>query len=283
MNLNSAICKSFNKQACYYEKSAKIQHVIGQRLFERLSYLKMEPKWILDLGCGTGYFSAQLKKRYPKAKIVSFDLSSNMLTEVKSKQSWRRRWSLTQGDMINLPFADMIFDLVFSNQAIHWSHSIKKVFSEVNRVMKQNGCFMFTTLGPDSFKEMKQAWDQIDPFSHVNDFVDMHDIGDWLLHEFFLDPVMDMEQITVQYETVLKLVHSLKNQGVKNIHQQRPRGLMGKRAWKAFLGQYEQLKNESGKYPLSYEVVYGHAWKGNQRKKGSGHETMIPVSVLRQD
>lgn len=280
MVLTQEISKAFNQHAAEYELAAKIQQEIGLRLLERLQYLKMEPQRILDLGCGPGFFSRELALMYPKAQIVGLDLAQVMLKQARKKHSWRRKWPLIAADMQHLPFATGVFDLVFANQVIHWGNPLTKVFRELNRVMKANGCLMFTTLGPDTFKELKSAWSEINQYAHVNEFPDMHDVGDCLMSEHFLEPVMDMELISVHYETLPKLLKSLKSQGVKNINSARNQGLTGKASWKQFEHNYAALQTATGKYPLTYEVVYGHAWKGEQRKTAQGVETMIPVSQI---
>lgn len=280
MAVKNEISKAFNHCAAEYERAALVQHEIGMRLLERLQYLKINPKYILDLGCGPGTFSRELALLYPKAQIVGLDLAPAMLNQAYKKQSWRHKWSLVAADMNSMPFATGLFDLVFANQVIHWSSSLAQVFRELNRVMSVNGCFMFTTLGPDTFKELKTSWSDIHSYAHANEFVDMHDVGDELLAEYFLDPVMDMEVLSVHYETITKLVRSLKTQGVRNINPQRNQGLTGKGAWQQFERNYQSLKTASGKYPLTYEVVYGHAWKGERRKMEQGTETLIPISQI---
>ncbi|WP_043873380.1 malonyl-ACP O-methyltransferase BioC [Legionella massiliensis] len=282
MNLKIEICNAFTKHASEYEQAAKIQNEIGERLFDRLHYLKITPRYVLDLGCGTGLFSLLLKKKYPQAEIIGLDLSTAMLEQARKKQGWRRKWPLVNGDMTNLPFANGCFDLIFANQVIHWSESFANLAQELNRVMNFNGCLMFSTLGPDTFKELKQAWLRADQHAHANDFIDMHDIGDHLLAEHFLDPVVDMELLTVHYASLKQLLQNLKAQGVRNINQSRNKGLTGKQSWLHFESAYQTLCTAEGKYPLSYEVVYGHAWKGEQRRLGTGTETFIPISRIRR-
>ncbi|WP_133130001.1 malonyl-ACP O-methyltransferase BioC [Legionella yabuuchiae] len=279
MNINTEICNSFNAQAKQYEQSAKIQTEIGNRLFERLQYLKINPCFILDLGCGTGVFSQKLKTFYPKAKIVGLDLAKAMLHEAQNKQGWRRKWLLINGDMTKLPFATGVFDLVFANQVLHWSYPVMETLKEISRVMNLSGCFMFTTLGPDTFLELRKTWGEVDGFNHVNDFMDMHDLGDELMQQQFLDPVVDMEMLTVHFQSLEALLHSLKSQGVRNIHSNRNKGLTGKQRWKQFKQLYPTIDE---RYPLTYEVVYGHAWKGTSRQTNHGTETLIPIEQLKR-
>lgn len=283
MNVNIDICKTFNNHAAEYEQAAKIQHEIGERLFERLHYLKIKPQYILDLGCGPGFFSQQLKKQYPQAHIIGFDLAYNMLKQADAKQGWwRQKWSLVNGDMAAMPFASGLFDLVFANQVIHWAQSLPGVMSELSRVMHAEGCLMFSTLGPDTFSELRQSWATVDKHAHTNDFMDMHDIGDCLLAEHFLDPVVDMEMLTAHYSSLSQLMQALKAQGVRNINAARNPGLTSKGAWHRFEQAISTYCTEQGKFPLTYEVIYGHAWKGEQRRTEQGTETMISVEQLRK-
>ena len=281
MNVNTEICKTFNTHAQQYEQEAKIQYEIGERLFDRLQYLKIKPRYILDLGCGPGMFSKRLKKHNPQAQIVGLDLAFLMLRQARIKQNWLNKWSLVTGDMCHLPFAEGVFDLVFANQVIHWSPSLPHVMSELNRVMNVNGCLMFSTLGPDTFCEIRQAWVGVNTYAHTNDFIDMHDIGDILLSQHFLDPVVDMERISAHYSTLPQLLRALKSQGVRNINGKRNRGLTGRQSWRHFEENFSLFRTEQGKLPLTYEVVYGHAWKGQQRCLDRGTETVIPVAQLR--
>lgn len=282
MNKTIEIGNAFNQNATNYEKAALVQYEIGERLFERLSYLKIAPRYVLDLGCGTGIFTKRLKGKYPDAQIIGLDLACDMLRESRKKHRFWNKWPLINADMRALPFADGLFDLIFANQVIHWSDPLSVVFRELNRVMNPGGCLMFSTLGPDTFRELTGAWSAVDNYAHANHFPDMHDVGDCLMAERFLDPVVDMESLTVHYRDLAKLVSSLKAQGVRNINPSRNPGLTGRRIWQAFETSYQNYCTPEGKYPLTYEVVYGHAWKGEQRRVDSGIETFIPVSAIRR-
>ncbi len=281
MKLKAEIRNTFNQHAAEYEQVAEVQHEIGQRLFDRLQYFKIQPRYVLDVGCGPGVFTEKLKKAYPKAQIVGVDLAWNMLQLSQDKQRWRRTWSLVNGDMSMLPFSSGQFDLVFSNQVIHWGPSLATVFREFSRVMRPDGCLMFSTLGPDTFQELRQSFQVADSFAHVNAFLDMHDIGDCLLHEKFIDPVMDMEILTAHYSTLADLLAGLRAQGVRNIHGNRNPGLTGKDAWHKFEQKILSFLTPEQKLPLTYEVLYGHAWKGMQSRTEQGVETYVAVDTLR--
>lgn len=281
MNEKHDICNAFNAHAAEYTQAAKVQHEIGERLFDRLYYLKIQPRYVLDLGCGPGIFSQRLKKHFPEAQIVGLDLAYAMLKHAKANQRWLRKWGLVNADMTALPFPTGLFDMVFANQVIHWASPLSAVMSEINRVMAPEGCLMFSTLGPDTFCELRHAFSTADQHAHVNDFPDMHDVGDCLMAEYFLDPVVDMEMLTAHYATLPMLLHALKSQGVRNINPARNPGLMGKQSWRRFEQAMSVFCTPEGKFPLTYEVVYGHAWKGTKRRTSKGVETLISVAELK--
>jgi len=279
MNFSKEICNAFHQRASDYETAAVAQRAIGTQLFERLSYLKIEPRYVLDLGCGTGLLTKQLKKYYPKAVVVGVDFAHAMLCEAQSHQGWRTHPEWLRADMHALPFTNGLFDLVFSNQVFHWSPDYPALIREVNRVMNPGGCLMFSTVGPDTFQELRSVDEQ---HAHANDFLDMHDVGDILLAEQFLDPVVDMEPLVLRYKTWPDLLRSLKKQGGRNINAKRNQGLTGRKYWAKFEIMAELTRTEEGKYPLTYEVLYGHAWKGEPRQTTQGIETSIPVSMLQK-
>ncbi len=222
---------------------------------------------------GPGVFTQKLQNFYPDAVVVSLDLAHQMLTQVKLPFA-------VNAAMQALPFADQTFDLIFANQVVHWADSLPLLFRELNRVMKPEGCLMFSTLGPDTMQELRWAFFEVDQHAHTHDFIDMHHYGDTLLGEHFLDPVMDSEILTLHYATLPDLLNGIKAQGVRNINQHRRQGLMGKQAWSAFQAAMLSLQTDNGKLPLTYEVIYGHAWKGVQRRLASGTETMVPIEQL---
>ena len=269
MNITTEICNSFNTHAKEYEASAIVQKEIGLRLFARLDYLKINPKYVLDLGCGSGFFLEQLKKRYPDAVVVGLDIAFMMLKEANENV-------LVNGDMVKMPFSNGVFDLVFANQVIHWTNSFSLLMQEIKRVMNVDSYFMFSTLGIDTFCELKTAWLHVDNYSHINDFIDMHNLGDILLNEQFVDPVVDMEKIIIKYASAAKMLNSLKAQGVRNINSKRKQGLTTKKSLLIFKQKLAELAAADGKISLTYEVIYGHALKGGFR------ESFIPISGLRK-
>ncbi|MEE4246530.1 MAG: methyltransferase domain-containing protein, partial [Kangiellaceae bacterium] len=174
------IAKNFSAAASHYDRHAFIQRTIGDRLFERLELMSIKPKQVLDVGCGTGHYTQALLEKYPRAKVFGIDLAEGMISAAKQNNSRYKSWfGLNQceylvADMDKLPFADQSVDLVFSNLAFQWSVNPKATFQEFVRVLKPNGLLMYSTLGPDTLKELRSAWQLVDQQQHVNQFIDMH-------------------------------------------------------------------------------------------------------------
>ena len=255
--------QSFERAAAKYDATAVLQREISKRLLERLDYIKLQPQRILDLGAGTGLSLTGLRQRYPAAHVYALDIARNMLLEARKKQTWLQRWrrpvQFITADAETLPLADASIDLLFSNLTLQWCVDLHQTFDEFRRVIKPGGLLMFTTFGPDTLKELRNCWSQVDDYTHVNRFIDMHDIGDALVHSRFAEPVMDMEMITLTYADVPSIMQDLKTIGAHNVTRGRARNLTGKGKLQELVASYEQFRN-NGVLPVSYEVVYGHAW-----------------------
>jgi malonyl-CoA O-methyltransferase len=254
--------RSFEGAAADYDRAAALQQEVGRRLLERLRLVRIEPEHILDLGSGTGQCLPDLLQRYKKARVVALDIAYPMLEHARKRGRWRHKPWCVCGDAERLPFADNSFDLVFSNLMLQWCGALEAAFAELQRVLRPGGLLMFTSLGPDTLRELRCSWRQVDSYSHVNAFWDMHDVGDALLRARFADPVMDVERLTLTYPNVWKLMRDLKQIGAHNVTAGRPRGLMGKTQIQRLVEAYEYYRDD-GVLPASYEIVNGHAWSTN--------------------
>jgi malonyl-CoA O-methyltransferase len=272
--------RAFNKAAANYDAVAELQNEIGDRLIERLDYVRLQPARILDLGAGTGFFSSALLKRYRKADVVALDIAENMLQQVRSRGGWFRKPRCVCADGESLPFADDSFNLIFSNLMLQWCIDLEATLVELRRVLAPGGLLMFTTFGPDTLMELRASWEAVDGFTHVNSFVDMHDVGDSLMNTRWAEPVMDSERITVTYRELSTLMQDLKQIGAHNVTLGRARGLTGRQRMRQLAAAYEQFREEDV-LPASYEVVYGHAWSPlNKQAAATGHE--VPLASLQR-
>ncbi len=266
--------RAFECAADTYDDAAGFAREIADRMLERLHLLRAIPQRVLDLGSGTGYCARKLRRRYSTCTVVELDFAFRMLLRARAYAPWWRRGldALTGAkecqvcaDMEQLPFADRSFDMVWSNLALNWTISLPQVFAETWRVLRPGGVCMFSTLGPDTLKELRGAFAAVDQHVHVNRFIDMHDLGDLLVGSRFADPVMDMECITLTYSDVRVLLRELKASGSHNLNSGRNMALSGKAAFASCVDAYERLRTDD-RLPATFEVVYGQAWKPEREK-----------------
>lgn len=263
---------SFDRAAATYDQVAVLQREICDRMVERLQYIKSEPKVILDAGSGTGYGSRQLRARYPQSRVIELDIAPAMLQASRSRQpAWKRLLPFVAAeervcaDIESLPLRAGSVGMIWSNLALQWCNDLEATFSGMHAVLESGGLLMFSTFGPDTLKELRNSFGTLDAHAHVNRFLDMHDVGDALMRAGFAAPVMDMETVTLTYDAVAGLMRDLKALGAHNANQGRGHGLLGKGAWQRLQQNYEALRRD-GKLPATYEVVYGHAWKGEKKQ-----------------
>lgn len=248
---------------------------VERRMAERLAYIRHDPARIVDAGCGAAGH-AVLRARYPAAEILAVDFAIGMLRRARGARPLAARARSFLGasrdrficaDLAALPFKAGACAMLWSNLALAWSGDLGATIREWHRVLETGGLLMFSTYGPDTLKELRAAFADAAP--HVHAFADMHDIGDALVAAGFADPVMDMEPITLTYARPEGLVADLRASGQRNAHAQRRRALTGRHRWARAHAALMGLARD-GRVPASFEIIYGHAWKGEPRMAADG-------------
>ncbi|WP_426111969.1 methyltransferase domain-containing protein [Massilia sp. PWRC2] len=260
-----------------------LRREIASRMHERLELVKIAPRRVLDAGCGAGADLAVLQKDYPAAQVIGIDGAAAMAAAARAPAPALRALNqmlsrllpakagvdVLAGDFGNLPLPPNSVDLVWSNLALHWHPQPDRVFAEWRRVLGVDGLLMFSIFGPDSLRELRSAYAEVDEHPHVLPFVDMHDFGDQLVAAGFSTPVMDMEVIKVTYDTAAALLADVRALG-GNPLATRARGLRGRAAQARLLAALERGRDASGKLVLSFEVIYGHAFRPAPRATAAG-------------
>lgn len=280
--------RAFGHAAASYDAHAVLQREVCDRLLERLDYITLQPRRVLDVGSGTGYGLAHLRSRYAAAECCALDVAPAMLAATRARlpqPSWAQRTlqrlspnasSLTHllcADMERLPLAPNSMNLVWSSLALQWAHDLEATLKGFHQVLAPGGLLIFATFGPDTLKELRAAFTAIDDAPHVNRFVDLHDIGDMLIHAGFTSPVMEMDMLTLTYADLKSLMRDLKGIGAHNAAAARRRGLFGKSAWARLEQAYESQRLE-GRLPATFEVIYGHAWAGDKMRREDGRQVI---------
>lgn len=261
-----------DRAAPEYDRIAALPEEVGHRMLERLEMVRLPDGPILDAGCATGTITRLLAQRYPGVPLFALDVAPGMVRQARAAlPTMRRVLSMLQGtaprwmagDIDSLPLASRRLALAWSNLVLHWLPDPAQAFAESLRTLVPGGLMMFSTLGPDTLKELRAAFENAGGRAHVHRFPDMHDLGDQLVHAGFADPVMDMETITLTYPSADAMLRELRALGSINALPQRARGLAGKARWRRMVEALESCGRD-GRIPATFEVVYGHAWKPEQ-------------------
>ncbi len=269
---------SFGRAANTYDAAAILQKQVREEMLSRLDLVKLTPQTILDAGCGTGLASHALQKRFAKSQVISLDFALPMLQKTRSTNPNNgligQVKSILSGviqnllcaDIESLPLANGSVGLVWSNLAIQWCNDLDAALQEFHRVLQPESLLMFSTFGPDTLKELRVATSGQNGTTSVSRFLDMHDIGDAMVRAGFSAPVLDVERFTLTYDDVKSVMRDLKSIGAHNATDGRARGLLGRGFLQNLEANYEQFRVD-GKLPATFEVVYGHAWRGQDKPK----------------
>ena len=288
--------RAFSRSAASYEAAAALQHAVEARLLESLDYLddpalaRAPPRRVLDLGCGTGRASRAMQARWPKAEVVSLDLALPMLREGRAAArpgSWlanpfARRPLPVCADARALPLADASVDVLFSNLCLQWVEDLDAVLAGFRRVLKPHGLLLFSTFGPATLWELREAFAQADDVPHVSPFADIAGVGDALVRAGFHQPVLDREDERTHYPDLPALMRELRAIGATNALASRRHTLTGRTRFRVAAEAYEAQREAHG-LPASWEILSAMAWApeaGTPIREGGVDVTAVPLSRI---
>jgi len=272
------IRSAFDEIASRYDEHAALEQEVCDRLLERTSFNRVSPARILDLGCGTGSGTAKLKKLFRKAQVTGLDTSMAMLTRLQHRSGLLKPLRGVCGDITALPFASRSADMVVANLASYWSPDPKAMFAEFRRVLRPDGMLLISTLGPATMHELREAWSSVDSKVVMPGFPDLMDIGNALMAAGFSEPVMDMEIITLSYPDLDAMFAELEATGTSLL-------VVGWHPDPGTLKQAYSVSVKDGRYPLSFEIIYGVAFgpqEGQPMKTPGGDVATFSVDALRR-
>lgn len=295
---------SFSRAAERYDEAAKLQRMIDATLMESLEYIEdpgfygQKPRVIVDAGSGTGASSKQIQAKYPDATVFSVDAAQGMLKYAQPPKPTlgeraRKLFSkqpnqpiAINADVRNLPFADSSVDVIYSNLCLQWVEDLQGVLNGFRRVLKPGGMVLFSTFGPETLIELREAFAQADDeTSHVSPFANIQQWGDALIATGFRNPVLDRDVVMEGHASLKDLMKYLKDIGATNALNDRRKTLTGRARFNKATGAYEQWRDAStGKIPVTWEVIYATAWAPNadQPIREQGVDLVrIPVNQIK--
>jgi len=281
------------RAAATYAEVDALAREVARRMGERLDYIRIAPSRILDLGCGPGADLPAFAARYPDVPRLAVDVARPMLALARDahgpQQGFFQRLLGSRGtpsapgflcaDARALPLKRGAVSLVWSNLMLQWLHDPLPALKEMHRVLEVGGMLMFSTLGPDTLRELRSVLPGPDG-ARLHRFIDMHDLGDELAKAGFADPVMDMERLTLTWASPQAMLAELRTWG-GNVAVGRFEGLRTPR-WRERLQEVlaEQLARPDGRLGMTVEVIYGHAIKPPPRPKVAA-ETAVSLEDMR--
>ena len=275
-----AALKGFARAASTFDDMDVIHSEARSRMLDRLPFFELKPRRVLDLGSATGKGTVELATLYPTAQVVAIELSTPMAGKTRSRCASLSGVTSLVGNAEQLPLLDDTVDLIFANLLLPWCDP-QVVFQEAARVLSDGGLMVFTTVGPDTFQEIRRAWAEIDEHVHVHGFMDMHDLGDIAARAGLTEPVMDVDRLRLTYRHRERLFEDLKATGATNVAFGRRLQLTGPGRWQSFCAQLEAYRVE-GQLSISVELIFGLVWGLASSIKSYDKTVSIPIEEITQ-
>lgn len=246
--------------------SAWLHEEVARRMQERLQWIVKKPqRWLhWEPLRGAMGIHANLVQRYPSANCFVVQTPPRTLPAVRRALVppwWDARHWRTRAPQFGEPTQPV--DMLWANMALHMAVDPQALIARWHQLLATDGFVMFSCFGPDTLRELRQLYAEVGWPAPAHEFTDMHDWGDMLVEAGFAEPVMDMERICLTFSSPAHLLEELRGLG-RNLHPQRFAGLRG-RHWHAELQAQINGRladpSQPGRLRLSFEVIYGHAFK----------------------
>jgi len=275
---------------------------VGRRMASKLDAIRLQPRHWLDWGGWLGATHTELVQRYPDtpswvwephAALAERSVQAWSATQASSG-FWRGWWPFhgqQRSPVIQAPHADALgavpgwppegVDMLWANMALHAAPDLPQRLAFWHQAMASQGFLMCSGLGPDTLKELRLLYREEGWGLCGSEFLDMHDVGDALVHAGFAEPVMDMEHLTLTWPDAQHLLDELQTWG-GNVAWGRFAGCRTPR-WRQRLldALTDRLAGPDGRLAVTVEVVYGHAIKPTPRVAVAA-EARVSLDEMRQ-
>ena len=254
--IKQRVRESFDRAATTYNGAAILQRHVCDQLLAGLSgiFAAPPPSAVLDAGCGTGYGARQIRTTWPNTRITGVDFAPAMLDLARFETD-----ACQVADIESLPFGNERFDLWWSSLSIQWCDPTI-VFTEAFRVLSPRGRLAVSTLGPDTFHELRTAFHGVDTHRHTLEFDTPESIRTALVQAGFATTDIRREHKAIYYPDLKTLLRAVKDIGAHNVGDGGRSGMMGRSAWKQIEAAYERFRTPEG-LPASYDIIYAYASK----------------------
>lgn len=283
--LDAAAIQAMLRRVSKAEAAPWLHQEVARRMAEKLELIRVTPQRLIDWWGFAGGGAEGLARRYPQAarRVVEPNDALVERSQAQARLPWwsPRRWQATPSAQLDTQALEAgAAELLWANMMLHWASDVPALLASWQRSLAVDGFVMFSCFGPDTLKELRALYRRLGWPAPGPAFVDMHDLGDALVEAGFADPVMDMEQLTLTFATPAALLGELRGLG-SNVRPDRPAGLRTPRWRHRLEAELQSLAGADGRLSLSFEIVYGHAFKPVPRAR-LGEQTSISLEQMRQ-
>jgi len=267
--------RRFDRAAPSFASASFVHDEARRSLLARLAGFRIAPGTLVDLGSALGHGAAALAALYPDARVVAIDGSREML-----RRAVPGSFARIAGDVNRLPLPPASTDLLFANLVLPWTRP-EVLFAEARRVLKPEGVLVFSTLGPDTLQELRQAWRKSDDAIHVHAFWDMATLGDLAVRAGLEEPVLDVDRLRVSYTELSHAIRDLRACGATNTAAGRRRGLTGRGRWHRFAESLWEERQAGGRQRLhlTVELIFGQAFGSRRGSRApAADEVAVPIA-----
>ena len=262
---------------------------VARRMAERLDVIRLKPRRLIDWWSHPGGSMALLRERCPDAYAIAVEA----VRPDGAAAGWRGtvgRWlGLAAADapherLVDAPGAlDALepVDMLWSHMGLHWQGPLEPLLARWHARLRVDGFLMFSCFGPDTLVQLRELHRAAGWGECARGFVDMHDLGDALVHAGFADPVMDMQTVRLSWASVPEMLAELRTLG-RNAAPGRFTGLRTP-AWRRRLeaAMADALTGPDGRVSLGFEIVFGHAFRPAPRARVQS-ETTVALDDMRR-
>lgn len=123
-------------------------HRLNIQLYHRVATaVPIRDKEVLEVGCGHGGGSSYIMRYLKPKRMVGIDLSDKSI-RLCNKRLATEGLTFQEGVAEELPFGSNEFDVVLNVESSHAYPSMERFLSEVHRVLRPGGYFLFADLRP---------------------------------------------------------------------------------------------------------------------------------------
>lgn len=245
---------SFASAADSYDGLATLQRQVGQDLLA-LFDVNFTNNIVMDIGCGTGFLTKELMLASSVRKMYALDIAYSMLEATRIKLEHLETVHYICADAELIPLQKQAVDKIVSNLALQWCQNLTQVFEGFNHALKPGGQLVFSTFGPATLQELKQAWSEVDDYTHVNEFYTVDELTVFLQQAGFDDIQIESKCYLSNYQAVIELMRELKGIGAKNMLSGRNKNTTSKTQMQNMINAYEKYRINK-LIPATYEIIF---------------------------